>query len=456
MDVIVVGAGYAGLSAALDLTDQGLDVIVLEADDRVGGRVWSRTETAGDAPVVVDHGGQWVGPTQTALLDLAGRFGCETFRSFDDGTHVELWPEGRQVRFTSSEGPNGPGAAAYYAALEELDELAARVDLADPTACADAATWDSQTFADWIERRTDDEAVRERLRVAIRGVWACEPRDVSLFHVLFYVRSAGGFAQLMETHDHAQDSRFLRGAQAPALAAAAALGHRIRLDHPVRAIEWDADGVRLHGDEQSWTARRVIVTGTPTAQARIRFSPALPQARRRWLARSPMGDVAKVHLLYRTPFWRAAGLSGQIVDYGDSVLSYTFDNSPADASERDDAPGVIAAFVYGDAYRSWSAQGRAARQKDLVEVLVEVLGPEAAEPVGYVETQWPDHPWAEGAYAAVPTPGTWVEHHAGRRAAVGPIRWAGTEAAGVWNGYIDGAIRSGRAEARAIAEELAR
>ncbi|KAB2810618.1 FAD-dependent oxidoreductase [Pimelobacter simplex] len=442
VDVAIVGAGYAGLAAALDLTAAGRKVVVLEAGDRVGGRVWTRAEDG----VLVDHGGQWVGPAQTAFLRWADRFGCARFPTYDAGTHLELWPDEAPLPHVSGEHPDAHDARGYDDLVARLDELAAQVDPEHPEACGSLAEWDSRTFDDWLRATTGSPDALRRMRLVVQGLWACEPREVSLFHVLFYVAAGGGLDPLLGTLGGAQDSRFTDGADGPARAAAALLGDAVRLGSPVTTVVWDDDGATLTTSTGTVRARRVVVTGTPPAQSRIAFSPLLPAARRRWLARSPMGDVAKVHVTYATPFWRARGLSGQLTTYDGSAVAYTFDNSPADGSR-----GVVAAFVYGDDYRSWSAQPAEARRKAVLDVLG-VLGEEAARPLAYHERLWPEEPWAEGAYAAVPTPGTWLAHAGGRREPVGPLHWAGTETAGIGNGYVDGAIRSGE---RAAAEVLA-
>jgi monoamine oxidase len=445
-DVVVVGAGYAGLAAALEVAAAGHDVRVLEASDRVGGRTRSTRHDG----VRVDHGGQWVGPSQTALLGWAERFGCATFRSHDAGTHLELWPDAR-IGHPTGGGADAPGMAAYAAAVDALDALARDVPVDDPTSCPHLAAWDAMTVQTWIDREVADPAARRRLRLAVQGVWACEPRDLSVFHLLFYVASAGGFAALMGTLGGAQDSRFAEGADAPARAAAAALGDAVHLAAPVTAVRWDRAGATVTTPDGDLRARRVVVTGTPTAQARIRFDPLLPSPRRRWLARSPMGDVAKVHLLYDRPWWRDAGLSGQLTSYDGSPVGYTFDNSPADGSA-----GVLLCFVYGDDYRRWSPLAGADRRRAVVETVAGAFGDEARRPLAYLETRWPEETWAEGGYAAVPTPGTWAEHGAtGWRAPIGPVHWAGTETASVWHGYIDGAIRSGERAGGEVVAALA-
>ncbi|TQR84407.1 flavin monoamine oxidase family protein [Mycobacterium hodleri] len=444
--VVVVGAGYAGLSTALALHDEGVDVLVLEGSDRVGGRVLSERV---DGDLVVDHGGQWVGPTQTRLLAAAERFDCTTFPTYNTGDHLELWSDGVTRPFHGA-GPDGaPGVDAYVAAAEVIDEWAATIDLNDPTAHPRLVEWDSETVQSYLDRTVSDEDARLRLALAVQGVWTVEPRDISLFHLMFYVASAGGFDQLMETEGCAQERRFTGGAQAVALAIAEHLGDRVVLETPVWHVETLDDGrVRVDTERGQVLADRVVVATSPGAAVRIRFSPPLPQARNRWMERTPMGDVAKIHTVYDTPFWRADGYSGEATAYGDHSVGVVFDNSPDDGSV-----GVLVSFVYADRQHRWSALAPEQRRADVLATLTALFGERAGNPLQYLEKTWPDDPWARGGYAANPAPGVWTEHGAtGWRTACGPVHWAGTETSSVWNGYIDGAIGSGH---RAAAEVTA-
>ncbi|WP_396900197.1 flavin monoamine oxidase family protein, partial [Mycolicibacterium sp.] len=322
---VVIGAGYAGLSTALSLADADVEVLVLEGSERVGGRVHTGTLDGG---VVVDHGGQWVGPTQHRLLSMAERFGCATFPTYDSGDHLELWADGICRPFRGAGPVGGPGVEQYIEATEAIDKLAAAINLDDPTATEQLAAWDGETVASYFDRTVPDEDARRRLALAVQGVWTVEPRDISLFHLLFYVASAGGFDQLMETQGCAQERRFADGAQSVALAMAEHLGNRVRLNSAVRHIEHASDGVRVHTDETAVHASHVVVATSPGAAVRLRFTPALPPSRNRWMERSPMGDVTKIHTVYETPFWRARGLSGQATVYGNHSVGVVFDNSP--------------------------------------------------------------------------------------------------------------------------------
>ncbi|WP_116051288.1 flavin monoamine oxidase family protein [Amycolatopsis palatopharyngis] len=446
--VVVIGAGYAGLSAALALHDHGVPVLVLEGADRVGGRIWSQRTPAG---VLIDHGGQWVGPTQHKLLALAGRFDCATFPTWDAGEHLEAWQDGTVRRYRGDGPDDAPGAAEYHEAMARIDAMAKEVDLSDPGSGPTAGDRDSETVHSYFRRTVACPAARVRLDLAVQGVLAMEPREVSVLHLAFYVASAGGFAQLMETRGAAQDARFTGGAQAPARAIAEHLGDSVHLGVPVTAVEQRSDLVEVRTGAGVVRARHVVVATPPPATAAIRFLPALPAARARWIQRSVMGDVAKVHVVYPRPFWRAAGLSGVASVYDESTFGVVFDNSPPNADR-----GVLVAFSYGDRLRRWSALGPGERRADVLRTLARLFGPAAREPIDYLEKIWPEDPWARGGYAANPAPGSWLAHgRTGWREPCGRIHWAGAETASRWNGYMDGAISSGERAAGEILLALA-
>ncbi|MGK2866341.1 MAG: flavin monoamine oxidase family protein [Mycobacterium sp.] len=448
--VIVVGAGYAGLSAALDLHDAGVDVLVLEGSDRVGGRTLSEHLDDGTG-LIIDHGGQWVGPTQTRFLAAAERFDCRTFPTYNTGSHLELWTDGVCRPFRDAGPVDAPGVAEYVAATETIDALAATIDLQNPTATPNISEWDSQTVQSYLDHAVPDADARTRLALAVQGVWTVEPRDISLFHFLFYIASAGGFDQLMETEGCAQERRFSAGAQSVALAMAEHLADVVHLNAPVRHIHTLDDSCVLVDTARGQVrGRRVVVAASPGAAVRISFTPPLPQARNRWMERNPMGDVAKIHTVYDTPFWREAGHSGEATVYGNHSVGVVFDNSPEDGKI-----GVLVSFVYADRQHRWSRLSPSDRRADVLATLSVLFGAAAATPSRYTEKIWPQDAWAHGGYAANPAPGLWSEYgETGWRTACGPIHWAGTETSPVWNGYIDGAIASGQRAAAEITAEL--
>lgn len=447
-DAVVVGAGYAGLAAALRLHDAGEDFAVVEAADRVGGRILSEARSDG---LTLDHGGQWVGPAQKQLLDLAARFGCATFPTWEDGAHIEIWRDGRRVPYAGAAPDDGPGIGEYTRVTELLDELARTVDTDRPWLTPRFAEWDAQTAQTFFRSRTGDEDALRRLALAVEGLWCAEPYEISFFHVLFYIAAAGSFRELMETAGCAQDSRFATGADGPARAIAELLGPRLRLGERVHTIERRPEGVRVHAGTTTFEARRAVVALPPGAVRAVEFRPRLPVSRDGWLSHSPMGRVAKAHAIYDAPFWRGAGLSGVATLYDDGPVGVVFDNSPPDASS-----GVLVAFVYGDRLSAWSALDDRRRREAVLAALARIAGPEAGRPLDYTEKIWSLDPFVHGGYEAYATPGGWTGYgRHGWRSPTGAVHWAGTETASVWNGYMDGAIASGYRAADEVIAALA-
>jgi monoamine oxidase len=440
-DVVVVGAGLAGLTAARRLRAAGRSVVVLEARDRVGGRTLNH-ELPGHAGKVVEVGGQWVGPTQTRLLELARELGIGTYPTHAHGRNLVEY-DGRLIRHRGSIPPINPAVLADIGQAQlRLDRMARAVPADTPWRAPKAAVWDGQTFWTWIRRATVTRGAAELLRLACEAVWACEPEDVSLLHVLFYIRSAGNFDALIGTEGGAQQDRFSGGSQRLCLAMADELGDAVALGRVVRSIARDGAGVVVEG----LRASAAIVAIPPALTARIAFDPPLPAPRDQLVQRMPQGTVIKCMAVYDEPFWRADGLSGQATSTRGPV-KVIFDNSPPDGS-----PGVLLGFLEGAAARELGEWEPQARRHAVVDVLGRLFGDRARAPVDYLERSWAHEEFTRGCYGCYMPPGAWTAHGAALRAPVGRVLWAGAETATVWMGYMDGAVRSGD---RAAAEALA-
>jgi len=450
-DVVVAGAGYAGLQAARDLVVAGLDVVVLEARDRVGGRVFTERTASG---AVVDHGGQWIGPTQDRLRALAGACGVTVFPTWVTGANLEV-REGEVHPFTGLiPTSDADGSADTVATLLDFDLLAQEVSPTEPWGHPRAAELDASTVAEWVAAAAETSVARSLLATATLAVFGCGPDELSLLYALAYARSGGSMSALIRTTGGAQEERFAGGAQQMAEQLAGALGDRVVLDAPVVAVEYGPDGttVTAHrtGPErrEPWRvgARRLVVAMPPATQGRIAFDPPLPGARDQLAQRAPMGSVTKVHAVYDRPFWRDAGLSGQVV--GDrGHLRATFDDSPVDGSH-----GILVGFIAGGVDRASEAAGPEGRRAACLEELSRAFGSEAARPVEFVEQRWSAEPFSRGGPVACLGPGVLTGCGASLRTPVGPVHWAGTETASVWTGYIEGALESGE---RAAAEVVA-
>jgi monoamine oxidase len=442
-DVVVVGAGLAGLVAARDLVAAGAEVVVLEARDRVGGRTLTLPAADGTP---IDHGAQWIGPTQDRIAALAASVGVTTYPTWDRGLHTEF-RDGRAHRSGGQLPASDPGTAvAMGLAVRELDAMAAEVPPEAPWSAERAPLWDSQTVESWLQARVAAEGARSWLRTAVRSTLAAEAGDLSLLHMLFFIRSAGGFVQLIETAGGAQERRFHQGAQAIPIRLAEALGERVVLGAPVRVVNHDPGGVVVEADGRAVAARRAILAVPPALAGRVAYRPPLPGWRSQLTQRVPMGSVVKVHALYDEPFWRDDGLSGLAVgDHGPVEIVY--DNSPESGT-----PGVLVGFIEGQDARAWGRRGPADRRAAILECLVRYFGEPAGRPRELLERSWADEEYSGGCFAGYFPPGVWTSYGQGLREPVGPLHWAGTETATVWNAHMDGAVRSGE---RAAAEVLA-
>jgi monoamine oxidase len=441
-EILVVGAGFAGLSAARALTRAGRTVAVLEARERVGGRVYTKTLADGTP---VDLGGQWVGPTQDRLYALAKEVGVDTFATYGDG-HNLLYLGGTRKKYKGTIPNVSPLPLLNLGwAMSRLDALAKTVNLEAPWDTPNAAELDGQTLASMIARHVHFSTAHELLKVGLETVFAADAADISLLHAAFYVKSGKGLDSLVSTVNGAQQDRFVGGAQPIADKLAALLAGSVHLSSPVREIAQTDDGVEVRGDGLVARGRRVVVCVPPTLAGRIRYAPALPAARDQLTQRMPMGSVIKCMAVYDTPFWRDEGLSGQAVsDVG--PVQTTFDNSPPGGT-----PGVLLGFVEANAARELAKKSEAERRELVLGCFARYFGERARSPRDYVDKSWADDEWSRGCYAAYMPPGVWTSYGRALTAPIGRIHWAGTETSPEWNGYIEGALASG---ARAANEVL--
>lgn len=434
-DLVVVGAGLAGLRAARAAVAEGADVVVLEARERVGGRVLNEDIGAGK---VVEVGGQWIGPTQDRLAALAAELGVATFPTHGAGDNVIEYA-GRLRRYTGTIPRINPLVLLdVERAQRRLNRLARGIPLEAPWQAAGADRLDGQTVAGWMRRNLATRAGRMLLELGIEAVWAAQPEDISLLHVLFYIQSAGSLERLFDTEGGAQQDRFVGGSQLVALRMAEQLGGaRIELGAPVRRVRHGENRVTVEADGVVVNARRAVLAIAPTLAGRIAYDPPLPGFRDQLTQRMPLGTVAKCMALYDEPFWRAEGLSGQgTSDTGPVKL--TFDNSPPDGS-----PGVLLGFLEGRRARELGRLPADERRSAVIGCFRRLFGPRAASPTGYVERLWAEEEWSRGCYGCHMPTGAWTSYGPALRRPIGPLHWAGAEYATVWNGYMDGAVRSG-------------
>jgi monoamine oxidase len=445
--VIVVGAGYAGLTAARELTAKGVDVVVLEARDRVGGRVWTRQMDG----YWVDVGGQWTGPGQDHIRALGDEMGVESFPTWPEGEHLSYQQEGNSLRRWTGAVPNPNDVetlSKVVTAIVAFDQLSQDIPLGSPWEAPNARDLDSMTVQAWIDQNIESPRAREGFTTAIEAVYACEPHDISLLHALFYAKSGQGLFYLVSTEGGAQADRFDGGAQLPGIRVAEKLGDRVITNSPVRRIAQENGSITASGDGFSVTGKLCVVTAPPALAGRIDCDPIMPPLRDQLTTRAPMGSVIKVHAVYETPWWRDEGLSGRVIS-DEGPIRVIFDNSPPEGT-----PGLLMGFIEGGEGRRLSNIPFEDRKRAALACFVKYFGDKAANPIDYIEGNWPAEQWSRGCYGAFFPAGTWLSCGAALRQPVGRIHWAGTETSEVFAGYIDGAVRSGERVAAEVLEVL--
>lgn len=443
-DVIVIGAGFAGITAARELTKRGAKVVVLEARDRVGGRVWTQEKDG----YWLDVGGQWTGPGQDRIRALGDEMGVASFPTWPDGEHIQ-YNEGKGVSRHSTElSSDDPEVLSKLVqAIMSFDQLAQTVPLDAPWNAPDAKALDGMSVQTWMDQNIDSPVAKDNFQTAIEAVFAAEPHDVSLLHALFYAHSGQGFFYLVSTENGAQADRFDGGAQLVARKAASSIDE-VWLSCPVRSIRQENGTITASGDDFAVTGKICVVTVPPALAGRIDYDPIMPPLRDQLTTRAPMGSVIKVHAIYETPWWRDEGLSGRVVsDTG--PVKVMFDNSPPSGT-----PGMLMGFIEGGDGRRYAGIDPAERKKMALDCFVRYFGDNAAKPMDYIEGNWPAEQWSRGCYGAVFPAGTLVSCGPALREPVGRIHWAGTETAEVNCGYMDGAVRSGERVANEVLEVL--
>ncbi len=456
VDVVVVGAGISGLVAAREVARSGRSVLLVEARDRVGGRVLNHTLTApGSRGATIEAGGAFVGPTQDHILALASELKVPTFLEYNTGKSVYVSSLLGRLEYDGTVPPDPtilPDAALL---LTRIDSMAAEIPVDAPWTHPKAAEWDAMTLGEWIRRNAvNANGVENLIECWSQPGFGADPNELSLLYVLWYIACSGNettvgtFSRNSDTANGAQERRFIGGSQLIPLRLAQKLGDIVALNAAVTKIEQQSSRAVVHTARGVVRAKRVVVAAPPPLVLGIEWFPKLPTQRLQLMRHLDMGQLMKCDAVYKTPFWREAGLNGFGINDSGAARA-VFDNSPADGK-----PGVLLAFVGGSTWRTYGTQTKAARRKAVLEGFAQMFGEQALHPIEYTEHDWTRERWTTGGPVANYAPGTMVQFGSAIRRPFGRVHWAGTETSTYWTGYMDGAVRSGKRAAVEVGELL--
>lgn len=480
-DVVIVGAGPAGLMAARTLKKQGLSVAVLEARGRVGGRTWNgkvTDENGGEH--FIEIGGQWISPDQTRLSSLVEELGLTTFSRYREGKSIYVSPDGTRHEYEGTVFPASEGTIKEMDKLiNRMDELAAQVDPANPWEHPQAKELDNISFRHWLEGLSDDKEAIDNVSIYVASGMLTKPSTTfSTLQALLMAASAGSFSNLVD-EDFILDKRVVGGMQSVSLTMAEEIGEDVFLNSPVRVIEWakpdettadDLNGViadvrngvetngapgevKVTSDRVTVNARFVVLAVPPNLYNRISYVPPLPREQHVAHQHISMGLVIKVHAVYDTPFWREEGLSGTGFG-GGRLVQEVYDNTNYTA-DGEDPNGTLVGFV-SDVYaeQMWALPAQE-RKEAILSAMADYLGPKTKEPIAFFLSDMAAEEWTRGAYATSYDLGGLSRWGHLQNQPTGPIYYACSDIAGEGYQHVDGAVRMGEAVALQIAEQAA-
>lgn len=439
-DVIIVGAGLAGLSAAWELTKQKFEIAVLEAMDRVGGRVHS-FQTKED--VTVDLGAQWIGPNHGRMHALAKEFGLSLVDTYKIGKTI-YHLRGRLKRVKGELPPlSAVGLLDFFRMEKKIESIIRSLPAQEMWKSPLARKIDSYTLHSWIQSQMFSKTGQNFFNL-FAEVMCVELSEPSALDFLWSIKTAGGFKQILT----AEEQWFAKGAQTLPLKMADAMQDHIYLNTPVKKIEYNRSGALVFSEKHVWKAKKVIIAVPPSLSDRIEYDPPLPSGRDLMTQKIGQSSVIKIILLYEKPFWRDEGLSGS-AHFDQGFVRFVADSSPQDGKR-----GVLTVLIGGRYARDLAKLETDQRKQVVLNEMGALFGTKAEQPYEYYEKDWTQEPWIRGGYAAHFPPGIITAFGEWLHQPIGPIHWASTETADEWKFYMEGAVQSGERAAKEVLQTL--
>ncbi|MCL6259038.1 FAD-dependent oxidoreductase [Aquiflexum sp. TKW24L] len=440
LDTIIIGGGFSGIAAARILHKTNKSFIVLEARERLGGRVYTKRFENGQ---YLDFGGQWIGPTQDRMYALCKEYGVDYYETYNEGYNILDF--GQKVRKYKGLIPKIDILSLLNLdwLLKKMERMAKSISASNPWSHPQAEAYDNMLLSDFIKKNCLTQASHKVITYGLETVFACELNTISLLHALFYIKSGHNLNSLISIKDGAQQHRIVGGMQTLVDKMAAKFLSQIHFNHPVQSIQQDQNSVKVSGDGFEFEAKNLIIAIPPPLAAEIKFTPELTSQKSQIINRISMGKVGKCFMVYDKPFWRDKNFSGQALADEHSPFQTLFDSSPKNGEY-----GVILGFAIADRAEEFFKKTLEQRKHAMLQKLVDYFGEDAKNPTAYHDFTMTDETWSRGCYAGLYPVGGWTAFQDAYSKPEDRFFWAGTEASDVWFGYIEGAVRAGEKAAQ--------
>ncbi|XP_024919440.1 amine oxidase [flavin-containing] isoform X2 [Cynoglossus semilaevis] len=445
-DVIVIGAGISGLSAAKLLKSHGLNPVVLEARDRVGGRTFT---VQNKESKWVDLGGAYVGPTQNRILRLAREYDVKTYK-VNEKENLVHYVNGKSYPFKGSFPPfwNPLVLLDFNNLWRTMDQMGKEIPREAPWRAPHAEEWDKMSMQQLFEKICWTRTVRRFATLFINVNVTSEPHEVSALWFLWYVKQCGGTMRIFSTTNGGQERKFVGGSGQISQCMAKELGDRVKLQSAVYSIDQTGELVAVETlSKHIYKAKYVIIATPPGLNLKMHFNPELPPLRNQLIHRVPMGSVIKCMVYYKENFWRKKGYCGSmVIEEEGAPIGLTLDDTKPDGT----VPAIMG-FILARKCRKLCDLTKEERLKRICEIYSKVLcSEEALHPVHYEEKNWCEEEYSGGCYTAYFPPGILTQFGRVLREPVGRLYFAGTETASEWSGYMEGAVQAGERAAREV------